>query len=149
MRRDRTRSQLEYDGCSASQVRLIRRHVCCGSQESNDFQYRIRRQFDVWAESFVSQARPDRVQHELHPASVEHSHTTHVLSTATIHYPYHPHYGQTVTMVRKCSHFGPRHVQVALPSGGQLLVPEWMLDEDLCRGMEIVEYPTLSITALL
>ena len=70
MRRDRTRSQLEYDGCSASQVRLIRRHVCCGSQESNDFQYRIRRQFDVWAESFVLQARPDRVQHELHPASV-------------------------------------------------------------------------------
>src|SRR5258708_29414083 len=51
-------------------------------------------------------------------------------------------------MVRKCSHFGPRHVQVALPSGGQLLVPEWMLDEDLCRGMEIVERPTLAITAL-
>ncbi len=51
-------------------------------------------------------------------------------------------------MVRKCSHLGPHHVQVALPSGGQLLVPEWMLDEDLCRGMEIVERPTLAITAL-
>src|SRR5258708_36005852 len=52
-------------------------------------------------------------------------------------------------MVRKCSHLGPHHVQVALPSGGQLLVPEWMLDEDLCRGMELVERPTLAITALV
>jgi len=52
-------------------------------------------------------------------------------------------------MVRKCSHLGPNHVQVALPGGGQLLVPEWMLDEDLGRGMEVVERPTLAITALL
>ncbi len=66
-----------------------------------------------------------------------------------IYYPYHPHYGQSVRMVRRCSHLGPHHVQVALPSGGQLLVPEWMLDEDLCRGMEIVERPTLAITALV
>ena len=50
--------------------------------------------------------------------------------------------------MRKCSRLGPHHVQVALPSGGQLLVPEWMLDEDLCRGMEIVERPTLAIMAL-
>src|SRR6266487_3551830 len=84
-----------------------------------------------------------------HPVSAKHPHSTHVLSTATIHYPYHPHYGQSVTMVRRCSHLGPHHVQVALPSGGQLLVPEWMLDEDLCRGMEIVERPTLAITALV
>jgi len=52
-------------------------------------------------------------------------------------------------MVRKCSHLRPHHVQVALPSGGQLLVPEWMLDENLCRGMEVVERPTLAIAALL
>ncbi len=72
----------------------------------------------------------------------------HVLSTATIHYRHHPHFGVTVTMVRKCSHLGPHQVQVALPSGVQILIPEWMLDEDLCR-MEIVERPALSITALL
>jgi hypothetical protein len=29
----------------------------------------------------------------------------------------------------------------------QILIPEWMLDEDRCQGMEIVERPTLSITA--
>jgi hypothetical protein len=38
---------------------------------------------------------------------------------------------------------------VALPSGVQILIPEWMLNEDLCRGMEIVEHPTLAITGLL
>ena len=52
-------------------------------------------------------------------------------------------------MVRKCSHLGPHQVQVALPSGVQILIPEWMLDEELCRGMEIVERPALAITALL
>jgi hypothetical protein len=83
-----------------------------------------------------------------HRASAKHSHTAHVLSTATIHYRHHPHFGATVTMVRKCSHLGPHQVQVALPSGVQILIPEWMLDEDLCRGMEIVEHPTLAITAL-
>jgi hypothetical protein len=31
----------------------------------------------------------------------------------------------------------------------QILIPEWMLDEDRCRGMEIVEHPTLAITALV
>ena len=50
--------------------------------------------------------------------------------------------------MRKCSSFGLYQVQVALPSGMQILIPEWMLDEDRCRGMEIVERPTLSITAL-
>lgn len=54
-----------------------------------------------------------------------------------------------VTTGRKCSHLGPHQVQVALPSGVQILIPEWMLDEDLCRGMGIVERPALSITALL
>ena len=81
--------------------------------------------------------------------TAKHSHTTHVLNIATIHYRHHPHFGATVTMVRKCSHLGPHQVQVALPNGVQMLIPEWMLDEDLCRGMEIVECPALSITALL
>jgi len=78
----------------------------------------------------------------------KHPHTTHVLSTATIHYAHHPHYGLTVRKVRKCSPFGPHQVQVALPSGMQILIPEWMLDENRCHGMGIVERPTLAITAL-
>ena len=50
--------------------------------------------------------------------------------------------------MRKCSSFGLHQVQVALPSGMQILIPEWMLDEDRCHGMEIVERPSLAITAL-
>ena len=50
--------------------------------------------------------------------------------------------------MRKCSSFGLHQVQVAVSSGMQILIPEWMLDEDRCHGMEIVERPTLSITAL-
>src|SRR6266542_5547233 len=82
------------------------------------------------------------------PPSAKHSHTTHVLSTATIHYLHHPHHGVMVTRMRKCSSFGLHQVQVALPCGMQILIPEWMLDEDLCHGMGIVERPTLAIAAL-
>lgn len=31
----------------------------------------------------------------------------------------------------------------------QILIPEWMLDEVHCRGMQIVERPTLAVAALL
>ena len=31
----------------------------------------------------------------------------------------------------------------------QILIPEWMLDEDRCRGMQVVERPTLAVAALL
>lgn len=31
----------------------------------------------------------------------------------------------------------------------QILIPEWMLDEDHCRGMQVVEGPILAVTALL
>src|SRR5437667_471199 len=84
-----------------------------------------------------------------HQASAKHSQNAHVLSSATIHYPYHPHYCVTVTRMRKCSSFGLHQVQVTLPSGMQILIPEWMLDEDRCRGMQVVERPTLAVAALL
>lgn len=81
--------------------------------------------------------------------AAKHSHTAHVSSSTKIHYPFHPQCGQVVTLVRKCSSFGLHQVQVALPSGDQLLVPEWMLDEESCRGVEIVERPALHLAALL
>ena len=82
-----------------------------------------------------------------HRASAKHSHTTHVL--LTVHYPHHPLYGQTVTVVRRSVSFGPHQVQVALSSSYQLVIPEWMLDEERCRGMEIVAHPTVALPALL
>jgi len=56
--------------------------------------------------------------------------------------------GVTVTLVRRCSSFGQHQVQVALPSGGQLVIPEWMLDEERCQGMQIVMQPVLAFSAL-
>lgn len=80
-------------------------------------------------------------------ASAKHSHNTHV--SLTIHYPHHPLFGNTVTVVRRCRSFGLHQVQVILPSGYQLLIPDWMLDEEHCRGMKIVERPTVAVPALL
>lgn len=51
--------------------------------------------------------------------------------------------------MRRCRSFGLRQVQVVLPSGYQLLIPDWMLDEERCRGMEIVDRPTVAVPALL
>lgn len=80
-------------------------------------------------------------------AAAKHSHTTHV--SLTVHYPHHPLYGQSVTVVRRSISFGPHQVQVALSSGYQLVIPDWMLDEEHCRGMEIVTHPTVALSALL
>lgn len=85
-------------------------------------------------------------QHGLRLASAKHSHSAHVSST--IHYPHHPLCGVTVTLVRRCSSFGQHQVQVALPSGDQLVVPEWMLDEERCQGMEIALQPAVALSAL-
>ena len=76
----------------------------------------------------------------------KHSHTTHV--SLTVHYPHHPFYGQTVTVVRRSVSFGPHQVQVALTSGYQLVIPDWMLDEERCRGMDVVAHPTVALSAL-
>ena len=88
-------------------------------------------------------------QRGLRPASAKHSHTAHVLNTEKIQYQHHPRFGDVVTIVRRCSSFGLHQVQVILPSGDQLVVPAWMLDEHRCRGMAIVEHPVLSIACLL
>lgn len=82
-------------------------------------------------------------------ASGKHSHTTHVSGAAKIYYPHHPHFGQRVTLVRRCASFGPGLVQVALPCGDQLLVADWMLDEHGCYGMEVQDDPRLDIAALM
>jgi hypothetical protein len=54
-----------------------------------------------------------------------------------------------VTVVRRCRSFGLDQVQVVLPSGDQLVIPDWMFDEERCRGMEIVRVPSMALAALL
>jgi hypothetical protein len=54
-----------------------------------------------------------------------------------------------VTVVRRCRSFGLDQVQVVIPSGDQLVIPDWMFDEERCRGMEIVRVPSMALAALL
>ena len=84
-----------------------------------------------------------------HRHAAKHSYTAHVSGPAKIHYLHHPQYGETVRLVRKCSSFGLDQIQVALPSGDQMFVPAWMLDEHRCCGMEVREHPQLAVAALL
>ena len=88
-------------------------------------------------------------QRGLRSVAAKHLHTAHV--SLTIHYPHHPQFGQAVTIVRRVSFSDqPRHqVQLLLPSGDQLVVPEWMLDEEHCRGMAVVERPLVALSAFL
>jgi hypothetical protein len=85
----------------------------------------------------------------LRSVAAKHSHTTHV--SLTIHYLHHPQFGRVGTLVRRVSFSGqPRdQLQLLLPSGDQLVVPAWMLDEEHCRGMAVVERPLIALSALL
>ncbi len=88
-------------------------------------------------------------QRGLLSGAAKHSHTTHV--SLTIHYPHHPQFGQAVTLVRRVSFSGqPRdQLQLLLPSGDQLVIPAWMLDEEHCRGMSVAERPLIALSSLV
>lgn len=51
-------------------------------------------------------------------------------------------------MIRTISTFGPNEIQVLLPNGKQRVIPKWMLDEECCQGMQIVDQPIAAISAL-
>jgi len=79
----------------------------------------------------------------------KHSRTTMFWNIATIHYRHHPHFGATVTMVRKCSHLGPHQYRWRFPNGVQNVdsgVECWMKISAVDGDRRV---PDLSITALL
>jgi hypothetical protein len=85
-----------------------------------------------------------------YPSSGEkQSHTAHVSTSTRVYYPHLPYFGEAAKIVRSCPSFGPDHVQVELPSGNQVVLPLWMLDEEACKGMLICEQPVIAIEALL
>src|SRR6516225_9489803 len=77
------------------------------------------------------------------------SHTAHVSSFLRVHYPYLPYFGQSARVVRSCPSFGVDHAQVELEDGNQVVLPLWMLDEDICKSMVIREQPVIAVQALL
>jgi hypothetical protein len=52
-------------------------------------------------------------------------------------------------VVRTCPSFGTDHAQVELENGNQVVLPLWMLDEDVCKSMVIREQPVIAVAALL
>jgi hypothetical protein len=44
---------------------------------------------------------------------------------------------------------GIDHVQVELESGNQLVLPLWMLDEEVCKSMVVRAQPVIAVAALL
>jgi hypothetical protein len=75
-------------------------------------------------------------------------HTAHISTSARIYYPHHPHFGETVQLIRTTSTFGPDQVQVLLPNGNQLVVPLWMLNQERCGSMQIVAQSVIAVDAL-
>jgi|HubBroStandDraft_2_1064218.scaffolds.fasta_scaffold62590_3 hypothetical protein len=65
--------------------------------------------------------------------SAKHSHSTHVLGTAAIRYPYYPHFGQTLTSAKV---FSPR---TAPSTGG---TSQWSSDSDsgLDAGWDVEQH---------
>ena len=68
--------------------------------------------------------------------------------SSRIHYPHHPHFGAEVQVVRFIPHYCQAEVQVVFPSGQQLVVPQWMFDEEMCRPMQISTQPLVDLKAL-
>jgi hypothetical protein len=67
-------------------------------------------------------------------------------STVTIHYPFHPHVGQTLPVVSR-----PRHADGAYtvkdPAGFPLQVPVWMTEATAATD-QLSDTPFLALTAL-
>jgi hypothetical protein len=61
-------------------------------------------------------------------------------------YPYHPHYGQELAVVREDR---GGLVFVKAPDGYVLGLPRWMTDASICRTVRSSSYPYCSAQALL
>jgi len=72
-------------------------------------------------------------------------HTTYVSSSAEVHYPFHPFYGEHVQIFRRRS---PDTVVLVLPDESHLVIPDWMLDPIACAEVRRASEPVISILAL-
>src|SRR5207245_5826223 len=78
------------------------------------------------------------------------SHTAQSLRSITVHYPWHPFWGQRLTVAR--SHrtaTGERAFVCVAPAGGFVVVSEWMTERERCVRMRLAEARQVSLTALL
>jgi hypothetical protein len=81
-------------------------------------------------------------------ASGNHSHTAHKSPSAKIYYRFHPDFGKEVTIIRRFHILAGNNIQIRLPDGTQLALPDWMLDEQACQDVRESDGPCIAIPAL-
>jgi hypothetical protein len=75
-------------------------------------------------------------------------HTAHKSTSATIWYRHHPDYGKEVRILRCLKKIAGNNINVLLPDGEQIGIPDWMLDEQICGEIRDLPRPCISILAL-
>src|SRR6266699_2875759 len=101
----------------------------------------------VWPASTT--ARPRAIARCVLPTPGEQSHTAQFPCFATVHYPWHPLVGQTLTVKRQHRlPGGSRSFACLLPDGTWTLLPEWMTSRERCARLELVREPQVAAAAL-
>jgi Family of unknown function (DUF5372) len=65
-----------------------------------------------------------------------------------IHYPFHPYFGQPVTVVHRKRFAGAEHLVVGQRDGTLALLPAWM-SEKAARSTTLTTCPRLSVDRLM
>ncbi len=73
---------------------------------------------------------------------------THNPQSATVHYPYHPLYGQEIGVVRRYPSRNSDGYLIEWPDGSRRAIPGWMLDPISCAKVRCMKEPILALSAL-
>lgn len=77
-----------------------------------------------------------------------HQHTTHQLGPTQVAYRFHPLFGQEMQILRRLRAGSEPAVIAQGVEDLRIMIPCWMLDEVLCRGMGVESQPRVSVTSL-
>jgi hypothetical protein len=77
-----------------------------------------------------------------------HQYTTHQLGSAQVAYRFHPLFGQEIQILRRLRAGSEPAVIAQGVEDLRIMIPCWMLDEVLCRGMGVESQPRVSVTSL-
>ena len=70
------------------------------------------------------------------------------LDSVTIHYPYHPRFGDVIVVLARRKHQGKLAVLIEQPDGSRTWLPVWMTQPSAAR-LQCVEWPAIMIQRLL
>ncbi len=129
--------------CCRPAVRYVRLLGAC-RRSAQESQYPFR----LCEHAGLNPARRENLRRGSHPAVGNHIHTAQSSLSAKIYYRFHPDFGKEVTIVRRFRIMAGNNVQIRLPDGSQLALPEWMLDEQACQEIHERDHPCIAVSAL-